>query len=72
VVGEQAEQVFQDRLRGGSERALTEQLPMAHAPEVAKFPPLLRAITRLGARSETVTRHADRVVHYRFYNGDLT
>jgi O-methyltransferase involved in polyketide biosynthesis len=51
---------------------LIEQLPMAHAPEVARFPPLLRAITRLGARSETLTRHADRVVHYRFDNDDLT
>lgn len=45
---------------------LIKQRPMAREPQVAQFPPLLRAMTRLGARSQRVTRHSDRVVHYSF------
>lgn len=39
---------------------------MARAPEVALYPPVLKAFARLGARSTRLARAADRVVHYRF------
>lgn len=45
---------------------LVEELSVAHAPEVAQFPPVLRAITRIGARSAWMIRTGDRVVRYRF------
>jgi O-methyltransferase involved in polyketide biosynthesis len=46
--------------------SLVEELPMACAPEVTLYPPLLRAIARIGARSTRMVRAGDRVVRYRF------
>jgi O-methyltransferase involved in polyketide biosynthesis len=46
--------------------ALIEELSMARAPEVARFPPVLRTISRISARSARMIRAGDRVVRYRF------
>lgn len=46
--------------------ALIEELSVAHSPDVAHFPPVLRMITRIGARSARMIRAGDRVVRYRF------
>jgi O-methyltransferase involved in polyketide biosynthesis len=46
--------------------SLIEELSMTRAPEVALYPPLLRALARLSARSARLVRAGDRVVRYRF------
>lgn len=46
--------------------SLIEELSMARAPEVAWYPPLLRAVARLSARSPRMVRAGDRVVRYAF------
>lgn len=46
--------------------ALIEELSMAQAPEVALFPPVLRTISQISARSARMIRAGDRVVRYRF------
>jgi O-methyltransferase involved in polyketide biosynthesis len=48
----------------GARLALIEELSMARAPEVALYPPLLRAVARLSARSTRLVRAGDRVVRY--------
>jgi hypothetical protein len=50
----------------GAGLTLVEELLLTHAPEVAQFPPLLRTITRLCARSTRISRAGDRVVRYSF------
>jgi O-methyltransferase involved in polyketide biosynthesis len=45
---------------------LIEELSMARAPEVAQYPPVLRAIARFSALSDRLARAGDRVVRYRF------
>lgn len=50
----------------GAALSLIEEHLMARAPEVALYPPLLRAFARLGAHSTRLARAADRVVHYKF------
>jgi hypothetical protein len=46
--------------------SLIEELSMARAPEVALYPPLLRAVAHLSARSTRLVRAGDRVVRYGF------
>jgi O-methyltransferase involved in polyketide biosynthesis len=46
--------------------SLVEERFLARAPEVALFPPGLRLITRMSARSARLSRAADRVLHYRY------
>ena len=46
--------------------SLIEELSMARAPEVALFPPLLRTVSRLSARSARLVRAGDRVLRYAF------
>lgn len=46
--------------------SLIEELSMARAPEVDLYPPLLRALARLSARSQRLVRAGDRVVRYKF------
>jgi len=48
---------------------LVEELSMSRAPQVARFPPLLRAMARITARSTRLARTGDRVVRYRFAPG---
>lgn len=50
----------------GAGLSLIEEHLIARAPEVALYPPLLRALARLSARSTRLARAADRVVHYGF------
>ena len=50
----------------GAGLSLIDEHRMARAPEVDRFPPVLRAFTRLSARSTRLARAADRVVHYGF------
>lgn len=45
---------------------LIEELSMARVPEVAQYPPVVRAIARISARSAWLVRAGDRVVRYRF------
>ena len=44
---------------------VAEQL-LTRAPEVAAFPQPVRALTRLLARSTTLSRQGTRILHYRF------
>lgn len=44
---------------------LVEETSLAHVPEVALFPPVLRAATRLAGRSAVLSRSA-RILRYRF------
>jgi O-methyltransferase involved in polyketide biosynthesis len=46
--------------------SIVEELSMARAPEVSLYPPLLRTVARISARSARMTRAGDRVVRYRF------
>jgi O-methyltransferase involved in polyketide biosynthesis len=46
--------------------SLIEELSMSCAPEVSQYPPLLRTIAHISARSKRMIRVGDRVVHYRF------
>lgn len=50
----------------GARLTLIEELLLARAPEVAKFPQPLRAIARLSALSTHISRAGDRVVRYGF------
>jgi O-methyltransferase involved in polyketide biosynthesis len=45
---------------------LVEEHFMGRAPEVGRFPPVLRAVARVNARSTRLARAADRVMRYRF------
>ncbi|GAA4774059.1 class I SAM-dependent methyltransferase [Actinomycetospora chlora] len=45
---------------------LVEELLLARSPEIARYPPLLRAFTLLCARSTRVSREGNRVLRYRF------
>jgi hypothetical protein len=45
---------------------LVEEILLARAPEVAAFPPLLRFVTRLVARSTALSRRGTSVLRYRF------
>ncbi|MEU8323660.1 class I SAM-dependent methyltransferase [Nonomuraea sp. NPDC048881] len=45
---------------------LIEEQVLSRAPEVARFPQPLRALTRLTARSTTLSRQGARVLRYRF------
>lgn len=51
----------------GARLSLIDEHFMARAPEVARYPPVLRALARLSARSTRLVRAGDRVVHYRFF-----
>lgn len=53
-------------LEWGAGLRLLDELSAAQAPEVAAFPPVLRATARLSARSARLRRHGDRVLRYRF------
>ena len=50
----------------GAHLTLIEELLLARAPEVAKYPQPLRAFARLSARSTRISRAGDRVVRYGF------
>jgi O-methyltransferase involved in polyketide biosynthesis len=50
----------------GAGLTLIEELLLARAPEVAKFPEPLRSFTRLCAHSTGLSRHGNRVVRYAF------
>lgn len=45
---------------------LVEEQLLTRAPEVAAFPPPVRALTRLVARSTAMSRQGARILHYRF------
>jgi O-methyltransferase involved in polyketide biosynthesis len=45
---------------------LVEEQFMGRAPEVAHFPPVWRAVSRVNARSTRLARTADRILRYRF------
>jgi O-methyltransferase involved in polyketide biosynthesis len=45
---------------------LVEERFMGRAPEIGQFPPVLRAVSRINARSTRLARAADRVLRYRF------
>jgi O-methyltransferase involved in polyketide biosynthesis len=49
--------------------SLIDEHFMAHAPEVDRWPPVLKAVARLNARNVRSARAADRVLHYRFASG---
>lgn len=49
---------------------LIEELSMARAPEADLFPPVLRAIARVGARSARMVRAGDRVLRFGFSNAE--
>jgi len=50
----------------GVRLTLIEELLLARAPEVGKYPQPLRAIARLTARSTRISRAGDRIVRYGF------
>jgi hypothetical protein len=50
----------------GARMSLVEELSMARAPEVDEFPPVLRTVSRLSARSARLVRAGDRVLRYAF------
>ncbi len=45
---------------------LVREILLSREPEVARFPPLLRAYYRLSARSTSWSRKGTVVLHYRF------
>ncbi|WP_432868353.1 hypothetical protein [Microbispora rosea] len=50
----------------GAGLELIEEQILTRAPDVARFPQPLRALTRLTARSTTLSRQGARVLRYRF------
>lgn len=50
----------------GARLTLIEELLLVNSPELAKYPPLLRAFTRLCAHSTRISRIGNRILRYRF------
>ncbi|MEV3986146.1 class I SAM-dependent methyltransferase [Nonomuraea sp. NPDC049758] len=69
TLGIEAAQGFDDAHEPESWEAgleLIEEQILTRAPEVARFPQPLRALTRLTARSTTLSRQGARILRYRF------
>ncbi len=50
----------------GARLTLIEELLLVNSSDVAKYPPVLRAFTRLCAHSTRISRHGNRILRYRF------
>lgn len=50
----------------GARLTLIEELLLVNSPDVAKYPPVLRAFTRLCAHSTRISRGGNRILRYRF------